>query len=191
MVTKELREEYDFVAGQFRAVWQTFASAFSIAVSGILIGLIMAADKYPSSGPIFVIFPLIIVGWYVMMDLQGKELASRGQYLALIEERIRKETGQAFPCAESKILPLIYSSWRYGVLVCLVSTPVLLVYSYSAVKAIDYIQLKFPKYCTGALAVYIIFPILSLLLAYLSGRAINKELVKIKADLAKSKKNVQ
>ena len=116
MKIDELIEEYATAIKQHRAVWQTFGSAFSIAISGIIIALVMAFDKHDTSGPIFVIFPFVIISWCVMVELQGRELDARGKYLAILEEAIRKETSQAFPCAESRIQPHLYGTWRYDVI---------------------------------------------------------------------------
>lgn len=143
MNLKDLKKEYNLTIKQIRSIMQLFSSAFGIAVSGLIIGLILAAEKYPSSGPIFVIFPLVIIAWYIMMDLVGKELYLRSQYLVLIELQIKKMTGLPFPCMESKNQSLIYSSWRYPLLWGLVAFPVLLTYIYCSIEASYYIQMNF------------------------------------------------
>jgi hypothetical protein len=192
MDIKDLKEEYNLNINQIRAVLQIFSSAFTIAVSGLMIGLILAAEKFPSSGPIFVIFPPVIVAWYIMMDLMGKELVLRSHYLASVELQIRKKTNLPFPCIESKIQSLIYLSWRYPILWVFIGFPFLLTYIYCSIKAYDFIILNFSKYVGAVvMVIYLICLLFSGFLMYLTGHAITKDLEALKDNLSKQIENVQ
>lgn len=191
MNTKDIKEEYAFATSQYRLMMQTFGNTFTIAISGVLIGLIMAVEKYPSSGPVFLILPFIIVGWYIMMELQGKEINARWKYISLLEKKIQELTGQAFPCAASRLVPHIYSTWRYQPLWVLIGSPIFLIYIFVCIKAMSYIHVTKPNYYIPALVIYIILPVVPMVLMHFTGSAIDKELSSIKVDLLMSKKDVQ
>ncbi|MFH1883381.1 MAG: hypothetical protein ABIL62_11795 [Planctomycetota bacterium] len=137
-----LRKEYDFTAKQYWSVWQTYATTFAIAVSGFLIAIILASDKYPASGPLFILFPFGVIAWFIMMHLQGKELDGRCQYMAILEREIKKRSGEPFPCVESRLRTHLYSSWRYKYLKLLVAVPFLLDYVFKFKQSLQYIQIQ-------------------------------------------------
>jgi len=175
-----LMEEYSTAIKQHRAVWQTFGSAFSIAISGIIIALVIALDKYDTSGPIFVIFPFVIISWCVMVELQGRELDARGKFLAILEESIRKETSLAFPCVESRIQPHLYGTWRYDVIWWIIGMPILSIYVLVSWKGLIFFRsttlTKFDNYIGLS---YVILPVIAFILVKRAAWLINNELCDI------------
>ena len=186
-----LRTEYGATADRSKAVWQTVGTTITLAVSGVFIALILAVEKYPTSGPVFLVLPFILVGWYVMMDLQTEELYWRGKYLGLLEEDIRKLTGEPFPCGESKLQHVLYGSWRFTLLSPLVGLPVALIYVFTTKKALDYLLTISPLYFIVGVASLTACPLLAALLTFLNGRALDNELNEVRALLGEHGKNVQ
>ena len=180
---EHLQKEYDSTITQHRAVWQTFASAFTLALSGILIALVMALDKYPASAPLFAVFPLVIVAWFIMVDLQGKELYLRSKYMVLLEREIRHQTKEPFPCMDTAIQRHIYSTWRYDLLRPLVAAPILIIYLFTVRRGLVYLHNRSLSWLLAGVATYSCAILLTIFLLWLTGRKINRELADLSRDM--------
>jgi hypothetical protein len=126
-----LLKEYGMNLTDHRQVWRSYVQSFVLVLTAIFASVLGVLWKgLPETRPFLAFVPFVISAWFTMIGLQMLELTGRASYLGLLEMRIRVLMKTNSPCWEGSFRSIIYSGWRYLLMLGFVAVPILSLYGF-------------------------------------------------------------